>query len=98
MAYNQVHDGGEQPYDVQQPLIQEDLAPNYRVQTTGNYSKQNLLGEPSNKKDQSNPPVKKRAESLATRGDIDIIQLVEKAKEKCRMPMKLSFENICFEV
>ena len=94
MAYNQVHDGGEQPYDVSQPLIQADVAPNYRVQTTGNYVSEHLI----NGEGKKDGPPKRRAESLATRADIDIMQLVEKAKEKCRMPMKLSFENICFEV
>jgi hypothetical protein len=43
-------------------------------------------------------PPKRRAESLATRGDIDFMSLINAAKEKCKMPVKLSFENICFDV
>jgi hypothetical protein len=43
-------------------------------------------------------PPKRRAESLATRGDIDFMSLINEAKKKCKMPVKLSFENICFDV
>lgn len=34
--------------------------------------------------------------SLATRADIDYFALIEEAKENCRQPIKLSWENIDF--
>ena len=37
-----------------------------------------------------------RGMSLATRPDIDAIALMEKAKEVCSMPIKLSWENVEF--
>ena len=39
-----------------------------------------------------------RTQSLATRGDIDPIALVERAKKVCREPIKLSWHNVFFEV
>lgn len=38
-----------------------------------------------------------RGMSLATRPDIDAIALMEKAKELCNMPIKLSWENVTFD-
>ena len=61
---------------------------NYRVQT--NYPgevKKLLDGEPVDVQQ----PTKRRAESLATRGEIDFMALINEAKKKCRMPIKLSF-------
>ena len=37
-----------------------------------------------------------RGMSLATRGDIDPIQLMENAKARCKQPIKLSWEDVCF--
>ena len=38
-----------------------------------------------------------RGMSLATRANIDPVQLVEMAKERCKQPIKLSWEDVCFE-
>lgn len=74
-----------------------DQAPeNYRVQTTA-YQQSTKLFDDKAKGDAAGPP-KRRAESLATRGDVDFMSLINDAKEKCRLPIKLSFENICFDV
>ena len=40
----------------------------------------------------------RRAESLATRGDVDFMALINDAKKVCKIPIKLSFKNVCFEV
>jgi ABC-type multidrug transport system fused ATPase/permease subunit len=40
----------------------------------------------------------RRAESLATRGDIDFMALINDAKKNCKVPIKLSFRDVCFEV
>lgn len=37
-----------------------------------------------------------RGMSLATRADIDPITLIENAKERCKQPIKLSWENVRF--
>ena len=37
-----------------------------------------------------------RGMSLATRADIDPIALIQNAKEKCKQPIKLSWENVRF--
>lgn len=39
-----------------------------------------------------------RTQSLATRGDIDPIACVEQAKKLCKEPIKLSWQNVFFEV
>lgn len=38
-----------------------------------------------------------RGMSLATRGNIDPIALLERARETCAQPIKLSWENVRFE-
>jgi len=38
-----------------------------------------------------------RGMSLATRANIDPIQLIENAKKNCKQPIKLSWENLRFE-
>ena len=38
-----------------------------------------------------------RGMSLATRANIDPIALVEQAKDRCKQPIKLSWENVEFE-
>jgi hypothetical protein len=40
----------------------------------------------------------RRAESLATRGDVDFMALINQAKKNCKVPIKLSFRDVCFEV
>ena len=47
---------------------------------------------------QKRPALTMRTQSLATRGDIDPIALVERAKKVCREPIKLSWHNVFFEV
>jgi hypothetical protein len=46
----------------------------------------------------SNPGESKRTRSLATREGTDQLRLVEQSKLLCRNPIKLSWENIRFEV
>ena len=38
-----------------------------------------------------------RGMSLATKGNIDPIALLERAKEQCKQPIKLSWEDLRFE-
>lgn len=38
-----------------------------------------------------------RGMSLATRANIDPVALVEQAKERCKQPIKLSWEDVKFE-
>ena len=40
----------------------------------------------------------KRTMSLATRAEIDPMELVEQAKANCKQPIKLSWSNVFFEV
>ena len=39
-----------------------------------------------------------RAMSLASRPDVDPLEVVQRAKELCKQPIKLSWENVFFEV
>ena len=41
---------------------------------------------------------KSRTQSLATRADTDMQKLVEDAKKFCKYPVKLSWQNVKFEV
>lgn len=44
------------------------------------------------------PKVTQRTMSLATRPDTDPMELVERAQKLCKNPIKLSFQNVFYEV